>query len=194
MNQSLASSAESASVATDIPPSQFLTRRRFLVGTGASIAGVSVLPTLVASAAADSKPVVNIGLIGCGGRGKWIANLFNKHGGYNFVAVADYFQDKVDAVGEQFQVPANRRFTGLNGYRRMLESTPNLEAVVIETPPYFHPEQATAAVDAGKHVYLAKPIAVDVPGCLSVESAGRKATANKRCFLVDFQARTNKLY
>ena len=69
-----------------------------------------------------------------------------------------------------------------------------LDAVVIESPPYFHPEQAAAAVEAGKHVYTAKPIAVDVPGCVSVEESGKKATAKKLCFFVDFQTRANKLY
>jgi predicted dehydrogenase len=66
--------------------------------------------------------------------------------------------------------------------------------VVIETPPYFHPEHAAAGVEAGKHVYLAKPIAVDVPGCLTVAESGKKATAKKLCFQVDFQTRANKLY
>ena len=54
-----------------------------------------------------------------------------------------------------------------------------VDAVVIETPPYFHPEQAAAAVDAGKHVFIAKPIAVDAPGCLSVaESFAHRAGAS----------------
>jgi len=66
--------------------------------------------------------------------------------------------------------------------------------VVIETPPYFHPEQAGAAVDAGKHVYLAKPVAVDVPGCQSIADSGRKAAARKLCFLVDFQTRAHPFY
>jgi predicted dehydrogenase len=69
-----------------------------------------------------------------------------------------------------------------------------LDAVVIESPPYFHPEHSAASVDAGKHVYMAKPIAVDVPGCQTVEASGKKATAKKLCFLVDFQTRANKLY
>ena len=74
----------------------------------------------------------------------------------------------------------------------MLEQ--KLDAVDIESPPYFHPEQAAAAIDAGKHVYLAKPIAVDVPGCQTVAESGRKATGKKLCFQVDFQTRANKLY
>lgn len=168
-----------------------ITRRRFLAGTGASFLAFTILkPELARAAEANSK--INIGLIGCGNRGKWIAGLFKKHGGFNLVAVADYFQDHVDAVGDQFQVEAAQRFSGLGGYRRLLEQ--KLDAVVIESPPYFHPEQAAAAVEAGKHVYVAKPIAVDVPGCLGIGASGRAATAKKLCFLVDFQTRANKLY
>jgi myo-inositol 2-dehydrogenase/D-chiro-inositol 1-dehydrogenase len=66
-----------------------------------------------------------------------------------------------------------------------------LDAVVIETPPYFHPIHAATAVDAGKHVYLAKPIAVDAPGCQTVAAAGARATAKKQVFLVDFQTRAD---
>jgi predicted dehydrogenase len=168
-----------------------ITRRRFLAGTGASVIGLTVLePALVRSAEANSK--IDIGLIGCGGRGKWIAGLFQQNGGFNFVAAADYFQERVDEAGKQLNVPAERRFTGLSAYRKLLEQ--KLDAVVIESPPYFHPEHAAAAVDAGKHVYMAKPIAVDVPGCLTVEESGKRATSKKLSFLVDFQTRANKLY
>ena len=168
-----------------------ITRRRFIAGTGASVLAFTVLkPGLVGGAEANSK--IDIGLIGCGGRGKWIADLFQKNGGYNFVAVADYFQDRVDEAGAKLNVPAANRYSGLSGYRKLLEQ--KLDAVVIETPPYFHPEQAAAGVEAGKHVYLAKPIAVDVPGCLTVGESGKKATDKKLCFQVDFQTRANKLY
>jgi myo-inositol 2-dehydrogenase / D-chiro-inositol 1-dehydrogenase len=168
-----------------------INRRRFLAGTGASVVAFSVLqPELLRGAEANSK--INIGLIGCGNRGKWIAGLFQKHGGYNLVAVADYFQDHADAAGNQLKVEADLRFSGLHGYQKLLEQ--KLDAVVIESPPYFHPEQAAAAVDAGKHVYVAKPIAVDVPGCLTIEQSGKKATEKKLCFQVDFQTRANKLY
>jgi myo-inositol 2-dehydrogenase / D-chiro-inositol 1-dehydrogenase len=168
-----------------------ITRRNFLAGAGASVLAFSVLkPELISGAEANSK--IDIGLVGCGGRGKWIADLFRKHGGYNLVAVADYFPEHANAAGDQFKVEAGRRYTGLSGYRKLLEQ--KLDAVVIESPPYFHPEHAAAGVEAGKHVYVAKPIAVDVPGCLTIEESGKKATARKLCFLVDFQTRANKLY
>jgi predicted dehydrogenase len=131
-------------------------------------------------------------MLGCGGRGTWIAQLFKEHGGYEIVAAADYFQDKVDTFGEKLNVPPAHRYTGLSGYRKVLDQKP--DAVAVETPPYFHPEHAAAAVDAGCHVYLAKPVAVDVPGCHSVADSERRASAKNLCFLVDFQTRANELY
>ena len=173
------------------PTNLGVNRRQFIAGAGAAAATFTILkPSLLHGAEANSK--INLGLIGCGGRGQWIANLFVKHGGYNIVAAADYFQDKVDSAGKKFQIDPAKCFAGLSGYRRLLDQ--KLDAVVIETPPYFHPEQAGAAVDAGKHVYLAKPVAVDVPGCQSIADSGRKAAARKLCFLVDFQTRAHPFY
>jgi len=166
-----------------------LGRRAFLAGAAATTFTV-MKSSLVRGAEANS--ALEIGLIGCGGRGSWIAKLFAKTGQYRFVACSDYFQDRIDAFGKAFQIGADRRYPNLSGYKRLLES--KLDAVVIETPPYFHPEQAAAAVEAGKHVYVAKPIAVDVPGCLSIAESGKKATARKQVFLVDFQTRANDLY
>jgi myo-inositol 2-dehydrogenase / D-chiro-inositol 1-dehydrogenase len=168
-----------------------ITRRQFLAGTSASVLTFSVLaPGLVRGSEANSR--IRIGIAGCGGRGKWIANLFQAHGGYAITGLADYFQDRVDEAGAKLKVPENRRFTGLSGYKRLLDG--DIDALVIETAAYFHPEQAAAAVSAGKHVFVAKPVAVDVPGTLSVEESGRRATESKLCFLVDFQTRTSKAY
>ncbi|NLX54690.1 MAG: Gfo/Idh/MocA family oxidoreductase [Planctomycetaceae bacterium] len=166
-------------------------RRSFLAGAGAAAAGFTILrPELVAGYQANEK--VDIGVIGCGGRGSWIAALFQKHGGYNIVAAADYFQDRLDDFGAKLDVKPEARYAGLAGYHRMLEQ--KLDAIVVESPPYFHPEQAAAGVAAGKHVYLAKPIAVDVPGCQSVEESGKQATSKGLCFLVDFQTRSDPFY
>jgi predicted dehydrogenase len=176
---------------TQLAPATTLNRRQFLVGAGAAAATFTLIPApLVRGAAANSK--ITFGLIGCGGRGQWIANLFTQHGGYALGAAADYFKEKTDAMTAKFQVSPDRCFNGLSGYQRLLELP--LDAVVIESPPYFHPEQAAAAVAAGKHVYLAKPVAVDVPGCRTVEASGHKATAKKLCFQVDFQTRANASY
>ena len=168
-----------------------ITRRRFLAGAGASALSFTIMaPELVRGAEANSK--VDIGLIGCGGRGQGLAPMFVNTGGYNMVAVADYFQDRTDSAGQKLGVPEAKRFTGLYGYRRLLDQ--KLDAVMIESPPFFHPEQAAAAVDAGKHVYCAKPIAVDVPGCTTIAEAGKKATEKKLVFLVDFQTRATSAF
>jgi myo-inositol 2-dehydrogenase/D-chiro-inositol 1-dehydrogenase len=171
--------------------SQRPNRRQFVATTGMAAAAFIIMkPELVRGTQANSK--LRLGLVGCGGRGVWIADLFRKHGGYEFVAGADYFADKVNAFGEAFKIDPSRRYTGLSGYKRLLEKKP--DAIVIESPPYFHPEQAAAGIEAGAHVYLAKPIAVDVPGCETVAQNGKKATEKKLCFLVDFQTRTDPFY
>jgi myo-inositol 2-dehydrogenase / D-chiro-inositol 1-dehydrogenase len=173
--------------------SRLATRRDFLKTSVilASSASLSQVWSPESAHAAEGGQI-RLGLTGCGGRGTWIADLFKKHGGYNVVAVHDYFQDKADNAGTKLGVPENRRYTGLDGFKRLLES--GVDAVAIESPPYFHPSQAALAVEAGKHVYLAKPIAVDVPGCTTVAESGRKATEKKLVFQVDFQTRAMPAY
>jgi predicted dehydrogenase len=115
------------------------TRRRFLTAAGASALSLAVAaPATTRAGDADAK--INIGLIGCGGRGTWIADLFLKNGNYNLAAVADYFPDRAEAAGNKFQVDQARRFSGLSAYERLLEQ--KLDAVAIESPPYFHPIHA----------------------------------------------------
>jgi myo-inositol 2-dehydrogenase/D-chiro-inositol 1-dehydrogenase len=168
-----------------------INRRQFIAGTGAVALPFTVIkPEQVRGSQANSK--IALGIIGCGGRGTWIAGLFQKHGGYQITAAADYFQDRVDALGNKFQIEPSRRYTGLSCYRRLLDG--KVDAIAIESPPFYHPIQAAAGVEAGVHVYLAKPIAVDAPGCRIVETSARKATEKKRCFLVDFQTRTDPFY
>jgi predicted dehydrogenase len=165
-------------------------RREFLKATAAATAGLLVArPEAVAGAPANSK--IQLGLIGCGGRGGWIANLFQEDGRYEVVAVADYFKDRAGNVAEKFKIPAERRHTGFDGYKALLAG--KVDAVAVESPPYFHPEQAVAAIQAGKHTYIAKPIAVDAPGALAIVDAAAKAK-DKLSVLVDFQTRVNEFY
>jgi len=170
-----------------------MTRRGFLATAAGAAAAATVTiakPSLVRGYDANAK--IALGVIGSGGRGNWIANLFNKHGGYEIVSAGDYFKDRVDRLGNRFKLPDSRRHTGLNNHAKVLAD--KVDAVAIESPPYFHPMQAAAAVEAGKHVYVAKPIAVDVPGCLTIGEAGRKATRKKLVFVVDFQTRAEPIY
>jgi len=168
-----------------------LTRRKFIKGTGAAALSLSVLkPEIVFGYRASSK--IKIGMVGCGGRGTWIGDLFIENGHFEIAAAGDYFSDRVNAFGDRFNIDNRYRFTGLSNYNRLLET--DIDAVVIESPPYFHPEQAGAAVAAGKHVFLSKPVAVDVPGCRTVLQSGRTATAKGLCFLIDFQTRADRYF
>ena len=170
---------------------QQINRRQFITNAGTAALTFTVLkPNLIRGTDVNSK--IKLGLIGCGGRGTWITRLFQNHGGYEIVSAADYFKDRVNTFGDRFNIPDNKRFTGLSCYKQLLGS--KVDAVAIESPPYFHPEQATAAINAGSHVYLAKPIAVDIPGCNSIAESGKKATKKKLCLLVDFQTRANEYF
>lgn len=164
-------------------------RRREFLETAASVAGWTIVsPSAVRGTQANSR--LEIGIIGSGGRGRFVGRLFEEHTSTKVVALHDYFADRVATLGDELSVGRDARFTGLDGYRRLLER--NLDAVAIESPPYFHPEQAAAALDAGKHVYLAKPLAVDVAGCRTIEQAARAARDRK--LLVDFQTRRDPLF
>jgi len=178
-----------------------VTRRQFIGGTLAATVGGTVLGSLTGFAQARSsspaspktkyKRKIKLGVVGLGGRGRWISALFRKHGGYDIHAVADYFPNVVEEQGKILGVDAARRFSGLSGYKKVIES--GVEAIVIIDIPYFYPEQAKAAVDAGVHVYMAKPVAADVPGTLAIGELGKMATQKQRVFLVDYQMPTDPL-
>ncbi len=162
-------------------------RRNFL---RAAAGGVLVLkPQTVFGSQANS--AVEVGLVGCGGRGNWIGAFFPEFTGARIVALADVIRERLDSTQAKFNVEPSRVHYGPDAYREVAES--KVDAVVIETPPYFHPEQVRAAVEAGKHVYVAKPVAVDVPGCRSILESANKARG-KRSFLVDFQSRSQPVF
>lgn len=166
-------------------------RRDFIrsgLAAGAAAGLAIVKPSAVRGTAENSR--IEIGIIGCGGRGHFMGDKLkaNVGGDIQIVAAHDPFEDRLEAFRRKFGVEAARAYKGLGGYRDLLAS--KVDAVVIESPPYFHPEQAMDAVAAGKHLFLAKPVAIDVPGCLLVKEAGRKAQG-KTAFLVDYQSRNS---
>src|SRR6266478_6040459 len=110
-----------------------ITRRRFLGGAVAATAAASSLDSLrglggeapipTPTPAPAAKPTeferrLKLGVIGCGGRGSWIANLFKQHGGYDLLALADYFPEVVNATGDALRVEGDHRFSTLSGYKR----------------------------------------------------------------------------
>lgn len=175
--------------------SEKLGRRRFL-GAAAATAGIMFIkPGLVRGTAANSE--IRVGLLGCGGRGTEDAtNLFDA-GGVRVVALADLFQDQLDKAQDSFNkmqqakgypaLEGSQLFVGPNAYRQMANSK-EVDAVVIATPPYFHPAHLEAMVASCKHVYCEKPVAVDVPGALKVIEIGKRAEG-KLSLDVGFQIR-----
>ena len=125
-------------------------RRQFLGGALGVAATIPLFGAATSLAAEETKPVatkrkIKIGLVGCGGRGSWIGRFFQEHGGYDLHAVADYFPEVVDAYGNAMGVDKSRRFSTLSGYKKVIES--GIEAIVLQVPPGFFPEHATAAVE-----------------------------------------------
>lgn len=172
------------------PPST-TNRRRFLATT-ALAAGAAGFPNIVRGQGGGG-PKLRIGIIGCGNRANAVGDMALNDGRYEIVSLADYFQEAVDARGAKFNVPGERRFTGLDCFRKLIDAG-GIDIVAILSPPYFHPEQVEAAVEAGLHVWLAKPIAVDAPGVARIEAAAARAAEKQRCFLVDFQTRAFEHY
>jgi predicted dehydrogenase len=115
--------------------------------------------------------------------------LFKNHGGFSIHATADYDQAQADSAGDALGVDKSRRFSGLSAYEKLIAS--GCEAVTVVNIPRFHATHARAAIDAGLHVYAAKPVAVDVPGALAIQAAGKLATAKKLVYLVDYQMPTD---
>lgn len=168
--------------------SERITRRGFVRQSAATSFLVMAASTALGS---EANARIKAGVVGLGGRGRMIANMVRDHGGFEITAVADYFPEMAQGAGKQLDVPGERCFSGLSGYQNVIAS--GVEALFLETPPYFFPEHAKAASDAGLHVYMAKPVAVDVPGCQAIDAAAKRASQKNRCFFVDYQMPTDPI-
>jgi len=170
---------------------EVFSRRRFIARSAAVTAGFTIVsPSAVRGFGANSR--IEVGCIGLGGRGGQIASMLAEHEGFQVTSAADYFPEVARGIGEKLSIAENRRYSGLSGYKKLIAD--KVDAVFCETPPYCFGEHVTAAIDAGCHVYLAKPVACDVPGCLMIREASKKASKNKQVFLVDFQTRTDPFF
>jgi predicted dehydrogenase len=161
-------------------PEEKMGRRQFLAAAGA--AGIMIIkPQLVRGTAANS--ALRLGLLGCGKRGTAVATSFANNTAVRVVALADLFADQLDKGKEHFDALAARHgypgidprlmFRGPHAYEALAHS-PDIDIMQISTPGIFHPGHLEAGVDAGKHVYCEKPVAVDVTGCKRVMRIGEK--------------------
>jgi predicted dehydrogenase len=158
-------------------------RRRFLQSSIATAGTLTAASQLQAHAAGSD--TLRIGLVGCGGRGTGAAqNALAADANVKLVAMADAFPDRVEKslaqiqrdlgnkFSEKVDVPHERRFAGFDAYKNVIDS---VDVVLLATPPGFRPMHLKAAVEAGKHIFCEKPMAVDGPGVRSVIQSAERA-------------------
>jgi myo-inositol 2-dehydrogenase/D-chiro-inositol 1-dehydrogenase len=174
-------------------------RRDFLRGSIA--AGTAAVMSSATHAFAAGSDEIKIGLIGCGGRGSGAASQALSSGNYNFKlwAMGDAHQDRLDSAHkgladkhkEQFSVPDARKFVGLDAYERVIASC---DLVILATPPGFRPYHFEAAINAGKHVFMEKPVAVDAPGVRKVLEVAKIADQKGLKVVAGLQRRYQNCY
>lgn len=151
-------------------PGKGLSRRHFVAGSTA-VAGTALLGAVPAVHAQEDN-TIRIALVGCGGRGRGAAaNCLRVAENIRLVAVADVFDEKVQValkslrastIGSQVDVPPERVFVGFDAYKKAMAC--DVDIVLLCTPPGFRPVQYRAAIDAGIHAFLEKPVCVDAAG------------------------------
>ena len=172
--------------------SKSLDRRAFVAGAGAFMV---IKPELVRGSQRNS--AVRIALIGCGGRGTGVAASFTEETSAQYIALADLFQEQTERTQKTLRDAAAKRgkpavdssmlLYGPKCLEKLL-SLKDVDAIHIATPPYFHPQHLEACAAAAKHVYLEKPVSVDVPGAKRVMRAGERLKG-KASVAVGFQLR-----
>ncbi|MCA9035420.1 MAG: Gfo/Idh/MocA family oxidoreductase [Planctomycetaceae bacterium] len=154
--------------------------RRMFMATGAAAVATSAVPgNLNAAIYADGSDRLKVGLIGCGGRGSGAASqALSAYEGAELVAFGDVFDDILESCRRRLTRSFNKEgkpdrvtaddahcYVGFDAYKQVIDAS---DVVLLATTPHFRPLHLRAAVDAGKHVFCEKPVAVDAPGVRSV--------------------------
>ena len=170
------------------PSANGQTSRRQFLKTTSILAAASGASASVLGHAATAHPggddLLKVGVVGCGGRGSGaILDALQADKNVKLTAIADAFADRIalcldelshnEEVEGKVDVPQERQFVGFNAYQELIDS--DVDVVILATPPHFRPLHLKAAIDAGKHVFCEKPVAVDAPGIRSVLETSRLA-------------------
>lgn len=197
---------------SDFSPPPF-PRRGFIKGTTAAAVGSALANVAIPSVHAAGSDELKIALIGCGGRGTGACvQALSTGGKITLWAMADAFSDSLEKSynnlvkgtkfsrsedagpqGSKMNVPPERRFVGLDAYRKVMEID-EIDLVLITGPPGFRPIHFDAAVKAGKHVFMEKPVAVDGPGIRRVLATAAEAKMQNLKVGVGLQRRHSPLY
>lgn len=179
-------------------------RRDFIKTSSFLMAGGAVASSLNIARAAHpfGSDVIKLGLIGCGGRGSGAAvQAMNTMGGeVKLVAMGDVFDDRLQGAfrgiksqhPDKVDVSKERMFSGFDNYKGVLQC--DVDMVILATPPGFRPLHFEAAVKAGKHVFMEKPVAVDAAGVRRVLAANEEAKKKDLAVAVGLQRRHEPRY
>ena len=167
--------------------------RRHFLSTGAAAA---LAPYAFAS---HSEEVIRVGVIGCGGRGTGaIWNCLASSPMVRIVALGDVFAERVQSAAAKLaneprsSVTPETTFSGFDAFQKVLAA--DVDMVILATPPHFRPEHFAAAIAAGKHVFMEKPVAVDAPGVRTVIAAAAEAKTKQLSVVSGTQRRHQQPY
>ena len=142
---------------------------------------------------------LKVGLVGCGGQGSGdLMSLLSVADGIKVTALGDTFKDRIDGCRNRLrdrfnqEVPDEMCFVGFDAYEKVINA--DIDMVMLITPPGFRPQQFKAAVDAGKHVFMEKPLAVDPVGVRSIMMTARQADTQGLCVINGTQRRHSRRY
>ncbi len=180
--------------------------RRVFLATSAGLSAAVVGAAHAArrrSARPKNTDLLRIGLIGAGGRGTdATVNCIESSPNVQLVAIGDLFQDRLDGslkrlrdhknAGPAIKVTSDTSFVGFDAYKHVLAC--DIDMVILATPPGFRPTHFDAAIKAGKHVFMEKPVAVDPVGIRTVLAAAELADQKGLCVVAGTQRRHQKLY
>lgn len=159
-------------------------RREFLKTSGTALTGAVLLSAISARSYAAEDNTVKVALVGCGGRGTGAAaNALSTRGPTKLWAMADVFDNRLQsshqALAKQFEaqveVPRDRQFLGMDGYKKAIDAIGPGGVVLLTTPPAFRPLHVEYAVANGCHVFMEKSFGVDAPGVRRILKAGEEA-------------------
>ncbi|MHC4638363.1 MAG: Gfo/Idh/MocA family oxidoreductase [Planctomycetota bacterium] len=175
-----------------------ISRRDFIKGSAVSLAAIGAGQNRVFAAGSDK---IRVGLIGCGGRGTGAAkDCVNSSEGVEITAMGDLFSDRLDKslarlsrdVDDKVSVTKGNSFAGFDAYKKVIAS--DVDMIILGTPPQFRPLHLKAAIEAGKHVFMEKPVAVDPVGVRSIIKTSNLAKQKGLAIVTGTQRRHQEHY
>lgn len=191
-----------------------MSRRSFIRNSALTASGAALTSALRQGAYAAGSDELKIGLVGCGGRGSGAAMQALTATEYpvKLWAMGDLFPDQIEAshsmlssgaegrydrssfpsLSKKMDVPEERRFTGFDSFQKVIDS--GIDMVILATPPHFRPEHFEAAVKAGVHVFMEKPVAVDPVGIRRIMAAAEESKRKNLSVVAGTQRRHQNHY